>query len=170
MAQLDLEKVLCSTGKKYGLPKLYLKSVATIESSLNPLAYRYEPMFWERYLKNHEFWKTHDPKIVSASYGLFQVIYVTAYENGFVGQAEDLYNPVFNAQIAGKILAKHLERVEKSGVHVKFKTWPLFIATCRYNGGSGGNPDDQGNLRNKPYADKVFKTWAELIDKENECV
>lgn len=170
MPPIDLDKLLCSVGKKYGLPKLYLKAVATVESSLNPQAYRFEPAFWEKYLKNHEFWKTWDPAKVSASFGLFQVIFVTAYEAGFVGQPEDLYNPVFNAHIAGKILSKHLERVEKSGVHIKWKIWPLYLCTARFNGGAGGNPDANGVVRNAAYADKVFKTWAELWSKEVECV
>ena len=98
------------------------------------------------------------------------MIFVTAYEAGFVGQPEDLYNPVYNAHIAAKILSKHLERVEKSGVHIKLRMWPLMIATARYNAGSANNPDENGKFRNPEYVDKVFKVWTDLWKTEVECV
>lgn len=167
--QIDFDKLFCSVGRKYGFPKLYLKSIATVESGLNPNAYRYEPAFWEKYLKHHEFWKNEDPKVVSASYGLMQIMFVTAYEAGFPGKADELYNPVYNVEIGAKILHRHYEKVERDGVHIKFGLWPMRIITARYNGGTGGNPGPDGSLRNQAYVDKVFSTWAALWQKEKEC-
>jgi len=167
--EIDLDRVFCGAAKRHGLPKLFLKSVATVESSLNPRAYRFEPAFWERYLATNPQWMTKDPKVVSASYGLMQIMFVVAYENGFAGDAEELYNPVINVEIGAKILAKHVEKCQKEGVHVRYKLWPLMIAAARYNGGSGGNPDQTGRLRNQPYVNKVFKVWNQLILKEKEC-
>ena len=166
---IDLDKLFCSVGRKYGFPKLFLKSVAIIESSLNPNAYRYEPAFFERYLKNHELWKDDDPKVISASYGLMQILFVVAYEAGFTGTATDLYNPVYNVEIGAKILSRHYDKVIRDGIGIKTGVWPLKIICCRYNGGQGGNPSADGTFRNMPYAEKVFAVWRDLFEREKEC-
>lgn len=167
---IDLDRVLCGAAKRSGLPKLFLKAVAIVESSLDPRAYRFEQGFWDRYLANNPLWMDKDPQVVSASYGLMQIMFVVAYESGFIGTADDLYNPVINVELGAKILAKHLKNVEKEGVHVKYGLWPLMVAAARYNGGSGGNPDSTGRLRNQQYANKVRRVWNNLIQQEEkEC-
>lgn len=169
MTDIDLDRVFCGASKRFNLPKLYLKSIATIESSLNPRAFRFEQGFWDRYLKDNPLWKDKDPQVVSASFGLMQIMFVVAYESGFVGTPEDLYNPVINVELGAKILRKHLDKIEKSGVHIKYRIWPLEICAARFNGGSGGNPGPDGRLRNMSYVNKVFSTWKRLSVAEKEC-
>jgi soluble lytic murein transglycosylase-like protein len=151
------------------MPKLLLKALIITESNLNPNAYRYEPAFWERYLKDNPIWCDKDPKVVSASYGLTQVMYVVAWENGFRRDAEELYDPVTNIGLGARILRKHNDEAIAEGVHIKTGLWPIKIALARYNGGKGGNPGADGKLRNQSYVDKVMKKWWELQENEEEC-
>lgn len=166
---IDLDRVFCGASKRWKLPKILLKAVATAESSLNERGYRFEQGFWDRYLKGNPQWKDWDPHVVSASYGLMQIMFVVAWEAGFRGTAEDLYNPVINVELGAKILAKHLENVEKENAHIKYGLWPIAVMCARYNGGKGGNPDSTGRLKNQEYFNRVRRIWKRLIETEAEC-
>ena len=166
------DKIFCMMSKKYGLKKLLLKALAIRESALDPKAYRHEPGFWNRYLKNNSKWKDKDPALVSSSWGLCQLMYVVAVELGFpMGMTgEELCDPVTNIELAAKHLRRSLDLIHKKNVCVEhIGLNPLVVAIARYNGGAGGNPDNDGRLRTQAYADKVIKTWSELILEESEC-
>jgi soluble lytic murein transglycosylase-like protein len=165
-AKVDLDLIFCSAAKKYGIEKNLLKAMAVVESALNERAYRHEPMFWERYLKNNDAWKEKDPKIVSSSYGLMQLMFTTAWNLGFRGQAEDLYNPVINVQLGAKLLAQLIDRISAT---TNINLWPVDIALARYNGGSRGNPRVDGILRNQMYVDKVKVAYWEIKAKREKC-
>lgn len=168
----EYDKIFCMMAKKYGLKKLMLKALAIRESGLDPEAYRYEPAFWTRYLKDNPTWKDEDAALVSASWGLCQLMYVVAVELGFPkdGGSEDLCNPVINIELAAKYLRRWLDSIYKYKICDKnFELLPITIALSRYNGGAGSNPDEYGKLRTQKYADKVMKTWKELIVEEKEC-
>ena len=166
----DYDQLFCNMSKKYRLKKLLLKSVAICESALDARAYRFEPAFWSRYLKNNPEWKDRDMNEVSASYGLFQLMYTTAHQMGWRGSGEDLYNPVYNAELGAKFIRMLLDKVAENGLSVKF-WWlsPIEISLARYNGGRTGNPDSEGKLRRKVYSDKVLRVWTDLKKKEKEC-
>lgn len=165
-AKVDLDLIFCTIAKKYHLEKALIKAMAIVESALDVRAYRHEPMFWERYLKNNDAWKDKDPKIVSSSWGLFQIMWTTAHQLGFRGTKEELCNPVINAELAAKLLRQLMDRT-KSTTNEVF--WPLDIAICRYNGGSTGNPRSDGTLRNQSYLDKVKAKYWELRKLEEKC-
>ena len=162
---VDLDNVFCVAAKKYKLDKIFLKSIAIVESSLDPRAYRYEPKFWDRYLADHNFWKTKDPKEVSASYGLMQIMYVVAHELGFTGKPEDLYNPMINVMLAAKLLKKHFDYMKENP---KPDYWPFELALAWYNGGRGNNPDETGRLRNPEYLKKVKAAQWQLLKEGDE--
>ncbi|MDD5007265.1 MAG: lytic transglycosylase domain-containing protein [Syntrophorhabdaceae bacterium] len=166
----ETDKLFCVVSKKYRLKKLLLKASATCESSLDERAYRYEPEFFRRYLADKPEWKDQDPAIVSASYGLFQIMWTTAWYLGFRGTQEDLWNPVINANLGAKLLRQLLDEVAKEGVcNTYFELSPITVALCRYNGGNRNNPAPDGTLRNKKYSDRVMRTFEELKKKEIEC-
>ena len=166
---VDLDRILCTTAKKYGLEKLMLKAVCMVESAMQVTAYRFEQGFWDRYLKDNAKWQDQDPEAVSASYGLMQIMYVVAVENGFSGTPEELYNPVYNIELGAKILRNTINWMVKQNKDVRFQLWPVRAALAAYNGGRGGNPDENGALRNQSYVDKVFTAWAKLREEDEEC-
>jgi len=165
-----IDKLFCLYSKKYRIPKLVLKAVAMTESSLLERSFRYEPGFWDRYLKNNPEWKDKDPAVVSASYGLMQLMWTTAWELGFRGTQEDLWNPVYNIELGAKLIRQLVDRViAQKTVETFIWLSPLDIALSRYNGGRTGNPDDKGALRTMKYVGKVHRHWEEFKAKETEC-
>lgn len=129
---LDLDLIFCTMAKKYQLEKNLLKAMALVESKLDVRAYQYEPEFFEQFLKLEDKWKDKDPKIVSSSYGLFRIMFTTAWQLGFRGQAEDLYNPAINTELGAKLLRQLKDKVRTSpNIHL----WPLDIALARWHGG-----------------------------------
>lgn len=158
----DMDQIFANMAKKYKLPRLLLKAVAQVESALDPNAYRFEPGFWDRYLKNNPEWRGKDPKVVSASYGLMQIMYTTAWSMGFRGKATDLYDPLINIDLGAKLLRANIDSIEENKLHIKHQLWSIRISLSRYNGGSRGNPGSDNTLRNQSYVDKVFVKWRRL--------
>jgi len=164
------DKMFCVAGKKWNIKKLLLKSIAITESSLDPKAYRFEQLYWDRYMKDKPEWKDKDPHVVSASYGLCQIMFPVAVNLGFVGTAEELCDPMTNVLLGAKLMRQLIDRVIKQRLCDQFY-WlaPVHISLARYNGGSLRNPDEAGVLRNQKYLRKVLKTWGELRKVEQEC-
>ena len=163
---LDLDLIFCTMAKKYRLEKNLLKAIALIESKLDVRACQHEPEFFEQVLKLQDAWKDKDPKIVSSSYGLFRIMFTTAWRLGFRGQAEDLYNPVINTELGAKLL-----RQLKVGIRTtpNVLLWPLDIALARWHGGSQGNPGEDGLLQDQAYVNKVLAVYWGLIGEEEDC-
>jgi soluble lytic murein transglycosylase-like protein len=157
----EFDKLFEKTGKDYHIKSLLLKAIAVRESALNPRAYRHEPEYWEHYLKHLDSWKDKEPTIVAASYGLMQILFTTASGLGFVGTAEELYDPTINIDLGAKALFEIMERVKKHD-YSNFDLWPIEIGLSRYNGGSFRNPDMEGKLRNQLYVDRVLETYMNL--------
>ena len=167
----EFDRHFCVVGKKYDVKKLILKAVAITESSLDPKAYRYEPAFWDRYLKDKPEWKDKDPKLVSASHGLMQLMWPTATMLGFSGTtAEDLQDPLTNIMLGAKLIRRLLDKSIAERYSDKFY-WlsPLQIALAQFNGGKTKNPADDGSLRNQKYVRRVMITWGNLRQTEKEC-
>jgi len=170
----DFDKHFCVAGKKWDIRKLLLKSIAINESSLNPQAYRMEPLFWERYLVNNPEWKDKDPKIVSASWGLTQIMFTTAWAFGLTGEIEkvrdDLLDPMINIMLCAKIMRKLIDKsIEKRYTDRYYWLSNAQVALAQWNGGGKGNPSEDGTLRNQKYVRKILKTWGELRRFEAEC-
>jgi soluble lytic murein transglycosylase-like protein len=82
-----------------------IKALIQTESSFNERAYRFEPGFYDRYIRNQSKYMDHKyyglPRIISASYGLTQIMYTTAEELGFINiEPEILYDPKANIKLA----------------------------------------------------------------------
>jgi soluble lytic murein transglycosylase-like protein len=150
------DQIFCSTARRHKLDKILLKAIAVIESAMDPRAYRFEPLYYENYMKNDPQWAGRDPMEISASYGLMQVLYPTAVRLGWTGEAEDLYDPVINVEL-GAALVRELQDhiVPKS----HFKVWPIDICLARYNGGYSKNPGLDGLVRNSAYVEKVKQAY-----------
>jgi soluble lytic murein transglycosylase-like protein len=164
--EVDIDKLFCMNSKKYGIERIWLKAIAVVESSLNPNAYRFEQGYWDRYLKNDPKWNTRDPKEVSASYGLMQLMYTVAWAMGFRGAGKDLFNPVYNIELGARLLGELLKGIKTTK---NKRLLPIQIALARYNGGYKGNPGDDGTLRNQSYVDKVQAAYWTLRETEKIC-
>lgn len=162
----EINKLFCIYSKKWGVERAILKAVAVVESSMNQMARRHEPVFWEKYKHKFPELADRDPEEVSTSYGLMQIMYTTAYGMGFRGPGIELYNPVINIGYGARLLNRLLNEIV-------YEPWyrhlPMTIALCRYNGGSYKNPDKDGSLRTFSYSQKVVKAYAEIRAKENGC-
>ncbi len=123
---------LLAASKKYHVPVPVLIATISTESSGNPKAYRYEPLFYKRYIKNQKQWKKSPyykaPRRIAASYGLVQIMYTTAYRVGFRGEPEDLYEPDVNIDAGAAYIA--------SAYQVNNHKWDPPKIACAYNAGS----------------------------------
>jgi soluble lytic murein transglycosylase-like protein len=161
-----LEDIFCFHAQKYGLEKLLVMSVGMVESAWNPMAYRFEPALWDNYLSKDPNWNTQEPKVVSSSYGIMQLLYTTAYGMGWRGEAEELYDPTTNIDLGCKLLRQLLLGIKTSPNKNLF---PIEIALARYNGGFSGNPSPDGKLRNYEYVRRVKAAYWDLRPKYKNC-
>lgn len=123
---------ILAVSKKQHVPIPVIIATISTESSGNPQAYRYEPAFYTRYIQNKAAWKSNpyydSPKRISASYGLMQILYTTAYSVGFRGKPEDLYDPEQNLEVGCAYIASTYQ-VQQHG-------WDPPKIACAYNAGS----------------------------------
>jgi len=157
-----------------------LKAIVQVESHWNPRAYRYEPALFKRLKAKDVFWADKDPSIVSASYGLAQILFTTAWALGmrppnwqtmghssFQAFAERLYDPETNVFLEAQLIRALLNKVWADQIPYKWENLSAMdIALARYNGGSYKNPDDVGVLDEQKYVDKVWRAYADLKVKE----
>lgn len=136
--------------------KKWLRSILRHESLFSRSLYRYEPNFYDRYLKDKEEWKKNEyydePERIASSYGPGHVMYTTAYQLGFRGKPEELLDFKTGTTYAAKAFASLLRGaggdIEK--------------AVKRYNVGPGGNTDSEAA---KTYHEAV-KTQYDKYEKK----
>lgn len=159
---------------------MVLKGIVQVESFWNPRAYRFEPEFFKTLKAKESYWADKDPSIVSASYGLSQILFTTAWSLGmkpsnwkkmshaeFEQVAERIYDPATNLMLQAQLVRVLVDKVWADAVPAKFDHLSaLDVALARYNGGSYKNPDDAGVLDEQRYVDKVWRAVADIEAKE----
>ncbi len=149
----------------HGLPPDLVAAVVLVESSGLTHAYRYEPAYWLRYLAANPLWQHQNPRRVSASYGLMQVMVPTAHALGFRDEPELLFVPTVGLDWGCRELARLCKWA------VSFDAPPetrLRAALAAYNGGPRGNRPVDTPLRNDAYtrrveAQLVGTSFADLV-------
>jgi soluble lytic murein transglycosylase-like protein len=134
--------LLKTLSREFELDVSLLYAIMMQESSGQAHAYRFEPAFYNRYLKGKPEWSDLIPARISASYGLFQIMYPTAREHGFKGYPEELFVP----EISGKIACKILKNL------IQWSEGDLSKAVAAYNGGKG----NWDGIHPQKYAQQVF--------------
>lgn len=143
-----LDAIFEKYGARYGVDALLLKAIATVESSLNPAAVRWNP--------------PHD-----ISVGLMQILYLpivpgdtnSAPKNWFNvdGWAdatfEKLKDADFNVRIGAQIIAWNI------------KTFGFKRGIAVYNAWSARHAGVDGPFPNQPYVEKVLRVYARLREK-----
>jgi soluble lytic murein transglycosylase-like protein len=122
-----------------------VEAVVITESSAHTDAFRFEPAFFDRYLKGKPEYAGQIPRRIASSYGLAQVMFSTAQQYGFVGHPELLFVP----DVGLRYGCLHLRAM---------LTWAggdVHRALAAYNGGQG-----QGSWKAEApqrYATRVMK-------------
>ncbi len=126
------EPMITAASEKYGVPIPAIIATISTESSGNPKSFRYEPLFYKRYIKDQSEWKDSPyykyPRRIASSYGLVQIMYTTAHKVGFRGKPEDLYDPASNINAGAAYIASQYQ--------IKQHKWDPPKIACAYNAGS----------------------------------
>lgn len=149
-----MDALIAVAADKYEIPRALVKAFIDVESGGNPWAVRYEPKFFERYIKNAQISsktpcsEATERSLRAHSFGLMQVMGQTARETGFEGVfLTELLDPATNLDICCKYLDRLVGRYfDKYG-------WPGVIAA--YNAGSVRYRPGTKIFANQPYVDKV---------------
>ncbi len=157
---------ITAAATKHGLDPVLVEAVVVQESSGNTDAFRFEPDFWNRYLKNNPLYKGLNPRRVSSSYGLMQVMYCRILEDKIA--ANDAWAPelLFIPEYGLDLGCGLLQELIAWGVTVSPTDTDkaLLAALAAYNGGKGGNdPQKNWPLRNASYAKEVLAKQALLL-------
>jgi soluble lytic murein transglycosylase-like protein len=147
--------------KAHGLDPNLVAAIVVQESGANTDAFRHERLFWNRYLKRLPQWTNLNPRRVSSSYGLMQVMYTTALDRGLAITVppEALFAPELGLEYGCAQLAYCMDWED-----AKFASFPgqdrLRAALASYNGGLQGpnalRPD------NAAYATAVLKLYSDI--------
>jgi len=142
---------------KHGLTPPLVAAVCWKESSFQANAFRFEPNFWNRYLKLNPLYRDLNPLRVSSSYGLMQVMYARVLEDKLTDNdalpPEHLFVPEMGLDTGCGFLAELMAWARKAGATGDLV---LLAALAAYNGGRGGNhPIKDVPLRNGVYARDV---------------
>ena len=144
-----------------GIDPLLVASIVMVESTGNPYAIRYEPAFYRRYVDPNETYAlSHANNIGSSletektaqatSWGLMQIMGLTARELGFKDWHPKLCEPSVGIEYGSKLLKQKYNR---------YGSWE--DAVSAYNAGSVRMT--KGKLyENQRYVDKVYKNYREL--------
>lgn len=154
---------------KWSIDPLLVEAVVVQESSGNTDAFRFEPAFWNRYLKGNPKYRHLNPRRVSSSYGLMQVMYCRLLEDKIadndVWAPELLFVPEHGLDLGCGLLRELLDWGREVSPNDPEKA--LLAALAAYNGGRGGNdPRKHWPLRNGQYARDVLTKRA-LLEKEH---
>lgn len=159
---------IVATATVFALDPILVEAVVVQESSGNTDAFRFEPAFYDRYIKISPDWewarkKYANPRRMSSSYGLMQIMWPVALEDGFPRESPP--ELLFVPEIGLKWGCTRLRTL----VNWADKGWPQVAPTVRlrailasYNGGRGGNRPTDMPLRNTSYANSVLKTYTQL--------
>lgn len=162
------KKEIEAAALKHGLDPLLVEALVVKESSGNADAFRFEPAFWNRYLKTNPKYRHLNPRRVSSSYGLMQTMYCRLLEDKIADNdawsPELLFVPEYSLDIGCAFLKELLDWGKSVSPDDSDKA--LLAALAAYNGGRGGNdPRKNWPLRTGAYAKAVLANRA-LLEKE----
>ena len=162
MSAYRVEIVAAATA--HGLDPDLVQAIVEQESAYKFTAYRFEPAFFTRYLANKVEYAQRNPMEVSASYGLMQVMYSTAVEQGYLGDPWGLFDPAVSLEFGCRVLAGHVAWARRTyqGLTSIAETKIRASALASYNGGRGGNAPDNILDRNHGYADQVLARYQRI--------
>lgn len=143
------DRALGVIAKGCGLKPALVRAIVQVESSGDPKAVRYEPAFYERYVKGSSYPQA-EHRLLASSLGLMQVMGLVAREHGFCGPLEQLFIPEVNLLYGCLHLARFWERYGK-----------LEDVVASYNAGSP-RKDPDGKYVNWAYVAHVIEEFNRI--------
>jgi len=152
---------ITDAARTHGLDPLLVVAIVLQESAANTDGFRHERNFWNRYLKSRPEWAQANPRRVSSSYGLMQVMYPVAVERGLsrAMPPEALFVPALGLAYGCLQLRWLSDKMDAA--------YPLATVEARrkavlasYNGGFQG--PDALRPDNRLYAESVLRHFARL--------
>ena len=153
------DDIITNCARIYKIDEKLIRAIIKKESSWRPYAYRIELGFWQRYLsgikrifyatpQRDEEWLKY-PDIVSASYGLMQIMLSTAMERGFRFEFPfELFDPATNIKWGCAQLKM---------LYNWYGDWKDVVSA--YNQGNNRKNLD-GTYVNQEYVDIVLTYWT----------
>lgn len=146
---------ITTVANAHSLSPFLVEAICWVESRGRVDAFRHEPQFWDRYhLADKPEYSGMNPRRVSSSYGLMQIMYPVARELGFQGEPEMLFQIAVNLHWGCKKLREISDWANSFNIRYPDR---LRAIAAAYNGGKGGNAPGTP-LRNGVYADRVIAT------------
>jgi soluble lytic murein transglycosylase-like protein len=152
MVTREITSLAESAAKKHNLPPRLVLAIVTVESAGKPGATRYEPAFFNRYIRPQNLPEA-EGKGRATSWGLMQIMGETARTLGFAGAFTSLLTPAIGLEWGCRYLSRLLDRYA-------CESWECI---CRaYNGG----PGNRHNLANTYPAKVLAALGGEWPPKE----
>ncbi len=161
----EIEAAIQTIATAIPLPADLLKGQVLRESGGDPYAFRFEPVYFQKYIKTNNNAKgfRYGP-LAACSFGLLQCLLETAIEAGFTGTPEELFNPATGLTWGGKIMRGLWAAA--GGLNSNYRA-----ALAAYNGGATllHLPESSWPVAVRGYVDGVYAlarpTTAELGQK-----
>ena len=161
LAMTRYQKEITVAAQKFALDFRLVEAIVLTESAGNTDAFRFEPNFYNRYIKPHKLYPGQNPRRVSSSYGLMQIMLPVAHERGYpqTDPPEHLFVPEIGLHYGCKHLRLLTDWADEFAVSATQKRDAVLAA---YNGGRGGNKPTDVPLRNAAYVRKVLAYLANI--------
>lgn len=130
-------EVLTPIVNAHRLDPWLVMGIIWVESRGQADAFHYEPQFWLRYLAKLPEYRGANPRRVSSSYGLMQIMYPVAKELGYQDEPEGLFLPRTNLHYGCRKLRELIDWAHSYLAVPRAECQRAAIAS--YNGGRGGN-------------------------------
>lgn len=152
---------------KHDLDPLLVEAVVVQESGGNTDFFRFDPTYWNRWMKGRPESQGMNPRRVSSCYGLMGVHYARVLHKPLTVHApcpEVLFMPEVGLDVGCDFLAQQLTWAGSLPASDATTMVPESIALAAYHGGRGGNdPNKNMPLRNGAYARSVLGIRAALL-------
>lgn len=102
--------LLAQAAATFQLPPDLLEAQCFHESGGDADALRYEPVYFRRYIRgNSKALAARYRSLAACSVGLMQIMVETAYERGYLGSIEGLFDPLTNIQLGAREMRRLLD-------------------------------------------------------------
>lgn len=152
MVKPEIRKLIELKAAAYGIDPDLVEAHVMTESSGNPQAVRFEPQFYDRYIRPLGLKDQKEAQGRATSFGLLQIMGQVARELGYQGAFSGLMDPSVGIEWGCKKLSK---------CYAKFANQGIDAGIAAYNSGTPRRNKD-GSFVNQVYVDRVSGFLREI--------